>query len=233
MEFGLSESLPIYSGGLGLLAGDHLKAAHDLGVPLVGVGILYQNGYFRQSLNGEGTQIALYPSNNIAELPVTPVRDKKGNWLRLELKIPGHSLQVRLWQARIGLITLYLLDTHDPINSPVDRCITSELYGGGSEQCLQQEILLGIGGWRALKAMGIHPEVCHLNEGHAAFAVLDRTRDFMVQKNTDFETSLTATRSGNLFTTHTPGRGRFRSLRTRSDTMLHEWLCRRFFLTHG
>ena len=204
MEFGLSESLPIYSGGLGLLAGDHLKAVHDLGVPLVGIGILYQNGYFRQCLNGEGTQIALYPSNNIGELPVTPVRDQKGNWLRLELKIPGHSLQVRLWQARIGLITLYLLDTNDPTNSPVDRCITTELYGGGSEQRLQQEILLGIGGWRALKAMGIHPEVCHLNEGHAAFAVLERARDFMVQNNTDFATALTATRVGNLFTTHTP-----------------------------
>ena len=110
MEFGLSESLPIYSGGLGLLAGDHLKAAHDLGVPLVGVGILYQNGYFRQCLNGEGEQVALYPANNISELPVTPVRDTKGNWLRLDIKVPGHRLQVRLWQARIGMITLYLLD---------------------------------------------------------------------------------------------------------------------------
>ena len=204
MEFGLSESLPIYSGGLGLLAGDHLKAAHDLGVPLVGVGILYQNGYFRQCLNGEGEQVALYPANNISELPVTPVRDKKGNWLRLDIKVPGHRLQVRLWQARIGMITLYLLDTNDPINSPVYRCITSELYGGGSEQRLQQEILLGLGGWRALKLMGINPEVCHLNEGHAAFAVLDRARDFMMQNKVDFNTALMATRAGNLFTTHTP-----------------------------
>ena len=204
MEFGLSESLPIYSGGLGLLAGDHLKAAHDLGVPLVGVGILYQNGYFRQFLNDEGNQIALYPANNVSELPVTPVRGRKGNWLRLEIEIPGHTLHVRLWQARIGLITLYLLDTNDPGNAPVYRCITSELYGGGSEQRLQQEILLGIGGWRALKAMGISPEVCHLNEGHAAFAVLDRALDFMELKGTDFDTALTATRAGNLFTTHTP-----------------------------
>ena len=204
MEFGLSESLPIYSGGLGLLAGDHLKAAHDLGVPLVGVGILYQNGYFRQCLNGEGEQVALYPANNISELPVTPVRDTKGNWLRLDIKVPGHRLQVRLWQARIGMITLYLLDTNDPINSPVYRCITSELYGGGSEQRLQQEILLGLGGWRALKLMGINPEVCHLNEGHAAFAVLDRARDFMMQNKVDFNTALMATRAGNLFTTHTP-----------------------------
>lgn len=204
MEFGLSESLPIYSGGLGLLAGDHLKAAHDLGVPLIGVGILYQNGYFRQSLNGEGSQIALYPSNNISELPVTPVRDSNGSRVRLQLNLPGHSLHVRLWQARIGLITLYLLDTNDPANLPVDRCITTELYGGGSEQRLQQEILLGIGGWRALNAIGNPPEVCHLNEGHAAFAVLDRARDYMLRKNTDFKTALAITRAGNLFTTHTP-----------------------------
>ena len=204
MEFGLSESLPIYSGGLGLLAGDHLKAVHDLRVPLVGIGILYQNGYFRQALDADGNQIALYPSSNLNELPVTPVRDKNGDLLRLNLRLPGHSLKVRVWQASIGRITLYLLDTNDPVNHPVARCITAELYGGGQEQRLQQEILLGIGGWRVLQALDIHPEVCHLNEGHAAFAVLERARSYMKRHDIDFNTALTITRAGNLFTTHTP-----------------------------
>ncbi len=204
MEFGLSESLPIYSGGLGLLAGDLLKAAHDLRVPVVGVGILYQNGYFRQAMDAQGNQIALYPSSNLNELPVTPVRDKNGDLLRLDLRLPGYQLKVRVWQACIGRITLYLLDTNDPVNHPIARCITTELYGGGQEQRLQQEILLGIGGWRVLQALDIHPEICHLNEGHAAFAVLDRARSYMKLHDIDFYTALTITRAGNLFTTHTP-----------------------------
>jgi starch phosphorylase len=203
MEFGLSEALPIYSGGLGLLAGDHLKAASDLGLPLVGIGLLYQNGYFRQDFDAHGNQIALYPSSNTSDLPVTPVRDANGEWLRIKLLTP-YQLWVRVWQAQIGRIELYLLDTNDPINHPVDRCITTELYGGGSNHRLAQEILLGIGGWRVLQALNIMPDVCHLNEGHAAFVVLERARDLMREKDIDFATALTITRAGNLFTTHTP-----------------------------
>ncbi len=203
MEFGLSEALPIYSGGLGLLAGDHLKAANDLGLPLVGVGLLYQNGYFRQTFDAEGNQIALYPSSNTSDLPVSPVRGANGEWLRIRLQTPS-KLWVRVWQAQIGRIKLYLLDTNDPINHPLDRCITTELYGGGSEHRLSQEILLGIGGWRVLQALGINPDICHLNEGHAALLVLERARDLMREKDINFATALTVTRAGNLFTTHTP-----------------------------
>jgi glycogen phosphorylase len=163
MEFGLSEALPIYSGGLGLLAGDHLKASDDLGLPLIGVGLLYQNGYFRQAFDHDGNQIALYPSCDTGDLPVCPVRNGKGEWLRIQLHTPV-KLWVRVWQAQIGRIKLYLLDTNDPVNHPVDRCITTELYGSGLEHRLSQEILLGIGGWQVLKAMGITPDVCHLNE---------------------------------------------------------------------
>lgn len=203
MEFGLSEALPLYSGGLGLLAGDHLKAASDLGLPLVGVGLLYQNGYFRQDFDADGNQIALYPSSNVSDMPITPVRDANGEWLRIKLLTP-YQLWVRVWQAQIGRISLYLLDTNDPINHPVDRCITTELYGGGSTHRLAQEILLGIGGWRVLRALGHVPDVCHLNEGHAAFVVLERARDLMREINIDFAAALTITRAGNLFTTHTP-----------------------------
>ncbi|MCL7422589.1 MAG: alpha-glucan family phosphorylase [Methylobacter sp.] len=202
MEFGLSEALPIYSGGLGLLAGDHLKAANDLGLPLVGVGLLYQKGYFRQAFDADGNQIALYPSSETSDLPVCPVRINHGEWLRIQLLTPSR-LWVRVWQAQIGRIKLYLLDSNDPANHPVDRCITAELYGGESEYRLSQEILLGIGGWQVLQALGITPEVCHLNEGHAALLVLERARHFMNAHRVDFATALTVTRAGNLFTTHT------------------------------
>lgn len=202
MEFGLSEALPIYSGGLGLLAGDHLKASNDLGLPLVGVGLLYQKGYFRQAFDADGSQIALYPSSETSDLPISPVRVNGGEWLRIQLLTPSR-LWVRVWQARIGRIRLYLLDSNDPANHPVDRCITAELYGGASEYRLSQEILLGIGGWQVLQALGITPEICHLNEGHAALLVLERARHFMLEHHVDFATALTVTRAGNLFTTHT------------------------------
>ena len=146
MEFGLSEALPIYSGGLGMLAGDHLKTASDLGLPLVGVGLLYQQGYFRQSLDAEGEQLAFYPFNDPLWQPVLPVRDPNGEWLSIELDLPGRSLLLRTWMARIGRIELYLLDSNDPRNDPRDRSITAELYGGGPEQRLLQEMVLGIGG---------------------------------------------------------------------------------------
>ena len=203
MEFMLSESLPIYSGGLGNVAGDQLKAASDLGVPVVGVGLLYQQGYFRQAIDKDGTQQALYPYNDPDQLPITPVRRPDGELLRLEIDLPGYSVWLRAWQAHVGRVRLYLLDSNDAANVPVQRGITSQLYGGGPELRLQQEILLGIGGWRMLAALGIQAEVCHLNEGHAAFAVLERARSFMAESGQSFEVALAVTRAGNIFTTHT------------------------------
>lgn len=204
MEFMLSEALPIYSGGLGNVAGDQLKAASDLGVPVVGVGLLYQQGYFRQVLDKDGAQQALYPYNDPWQLPITPVRAANGEWLRQELQLPGYSVWLRAWQVQIGRVKLYLLDSNDPANIPVRRGITSELYGGGPELRLKQELVLGIGGWRLLHALGLKPEVCHLNEGHAAFAVLERARCFMEQSGQPFAIALAVIRAGNLFTTHTP-----------------------------
>jgi starch phosphorylase len=204
MEFGLSEALPIYSGGLGNVAGDYLKAASDLGVPIIGVGLLYQQGYFRQIIEADGFQTALFPYNDPGQMPISPVRDRDGAWFRLKIQLPGQSLWLRGWQAQIGRVTLYLLDSNDPANPPAYRGVTSELYGGGPELRLAQEIVLGIGGWRFLNALGIKPEVCHLNEGHAAFAVLERARTFMDENGQPFAAALAATRAGNLFTTHTP-----------------------------
>jgi starch phosphorylase len=204
MEFGLSEALPIYSGGLGILAGDCLKTASDLGVPILGIGLLWQQGYFRQSLDDCGRQQEFFPYNDPTQLPVAPVRDQHGEWLRVELPFPGRSVLLRAWEAQIGRVKLYLLDSNDPLNSPADRGITSELYGGGPEMRLQQEICLGIGGWFLLRRLGIQPEICHLNEGHAAFAILARAHSHMCDHGTDFRCALTATRAGNIFTTHTP-----------------------------
>jgi len=203
MEFMLSEALPIYSGGLGNVAGDQLKSASDLGVPLVGVGLLYQQGYFRQVIDHDGAQQPLYPYNDPGQLPVTPLRKANGEWLRLEIALPGYSVWLRAWQVQVGRIKLYLLDSNDVANYPAHRGITSELYGGGVELRLMQELVLGIGGWRLLRALGLHPQVCHLNEGHAAFAVLERARTFMKDTGLLFDAALAATRAGNLFTTHT------------------------------
>jgi len=204
MEFMLSEALPIYSGGLGNVAGDQLKAASDLGVPVVGVGLLYQQGYFRQVIDRTGAQQALFPYNDPGQLPITPLREPNGEWLRLEVKLPGYSLWLRAWQVQIGRVNLYLLDSNDPANFPAHRGITGELYGGGPELRLMQEIILGIGGWRLLHKLGLRPDVCHLNEGHAAFAVLERARYFMEETGQSFEAALAVTRAGNHFTTHTP-----------------------------
>jgi starch phosphorylase len=167
------------------------------------VGLLYQQGYFRQEIDKYGNQQALYPFNDPGQLPITPVRQPNGEWLRLEIALPGYSVWLRAWQAKVGRVRLYLLDSNDAANYPVHRGITSELYGGGQELRLKQEMLLGIGGWRLLRALGIQPEVCHLNEGHAAFAVLERARSFMDENGQPFEAALAATRAGNLFTTHT------------------------------
>jgi len=203
MEYMLSEALPIYSGGLGNVAGDQLKAASDLGVPVVGVGLLYQQGYFRQVIDKDGAQQALYPYNDPGQLPITPLRQPNGEWLRLEVILPGYSVWLRGWEVQVGRVKLYLLDSNDAANFPAHRGITSQLYGGGPELRLKQEMLLGIGGWRLLAALGIQPDVCHLNEGHAAFAVLERARSFMQEIKQPFEVALAATRAGNLFTTHT------------------------------
>ncbi len=203
MEFMLSEALPIYSGGLGNVAGDQLKAASDLGVPVIGVGLLYQQGYFRQVIDKDGAQQALFPYNDPGQLPITPLRQANGEWLRLKLDLPGYPVWLRAWQVQVGRVHLYLLDSNDPANLPAHRGITSELYGGGPELRLKQEIMLGIGGWRLLSALGIQPEVCHLNEGHAAFAILERARSFMKETAQPFEVALAVTRAGNLFTTHT------------------------------
>jgi starch phosphorylase len=204
MEFMLSDALPIYSGGLGNVAGDQLKAASDLGVPVYGVGLLYQQGYFRQRIDAEGYQEALYPYNDPTQLPISPLRQPNGEWLRLSIYLTGVRLWLRTWEVKIGRARLFLLDSNDPANFPDYRGLTSELYGGGPETRLQQERILGIGGWRLLRALELRPEVCHLNEGHAAFAVLERARSFMEETKQPFDVAFAATRSGNLFTTHTP-----------------------------
>jgi starch phosphorylase len=203
LEFMLSQALPIYSGGLGNVAGDQLKAASDLGVPVVGVGLLYQRGYFRQLIDRNGAQEALFPYNDPGQLPVQPVRRANGEWLRLEVALPGYSVWLQAWQVLVGRVKLYLLDSNDIANFPIHRGITSELYGGGSELRLKQELVLGIGGWRLLEALGLQPDVCHLNEGHAAFVVLERAASFMRASGLSFAQALAVTRAGNLFTTHT------------------------------
>jgi starch phosphorylase len=204
MEFMLSQALPIYSGGLGNVAGDQLKAASNLCVPVTGISLLYQQGYFRQEIDAQGNQQALYPFNDPGQLPITPVRQPNGEWLLLVLPLPGFKLWIRVWQAKVGRAKLYLLDTNVPANPPEYRAITTELYGGGPELRLKQELVLGIGGWRLLRALGLRPEVCHLNEGHAAFALLERAASYMEDRGQPFDVALSVTRAGNLFTTHTP-----------------------------
>ena len=203
MEFMLTEALPIYSGGLGNVAGDQMKAASDLGVPVVGIGLLYGQGYFRQAFDLDGNQQALYPVNDPGQLPIRPLRQADGEWLRLQIQLPGSKIWIRCWEACVGTTKLYLLDMNDFANTAAQRCITSQLYGGDAEMRLKQELVLGIGGWRLLRALGLHPEVCHLNEGHAAFAVLERARSYMEDHKISFDLALNVTRSGNLFTTHT------------------------------
>jgi glycogen phosphorylase len=219
MEFMLAEGLPIYSGGLGNVAGDQLKTASNLSVPVVGIGLLYQTGYFRQEIDAQGRQQALYPYNDPGQLPIKPLREPNGEWLRLFVDFPGTKLWIRTWQVQVGRAKLYLLDTNDPANLPAHRGITSELYGGSSELRLRQELVLGIGGWRLVEALGLKPEVCHLNEGHAAFAVVERARSYMADNRQPFDVALTITRAGNLFTTHTPVEAGF----DRFDPGLIEW----------
>ena len=203
-EFGVHECLPIYAGGLGILAGDHLKSASDLGIPLVGVGLLYQKGYFRQYLNIDGWQQEVYVENDFYNMPIELVRKDSGRALTVSVEYPGRCVLARIWSVLIGRVKLYLLDTNLPENSPIDRMITSSLYGGDRELRIRQEIMLGIGGLKALSAMGIHPTVCHMNEGHAAFMALERIRELRSTNNISFDEAVEATKAGNVFTIHTP-----------------------------
>jgi starch phosphorylase len=203
MEYMLSEALPIYVGGLGNVAGDQLKSASDLDVPVVAIGLLYGQGYFRQEIDKDGFQVALFPYNDPGQLPISPLRLPNGEWLRIKISLPGYPIWLRTWQVQVGKLKLYLLDSNDAANLPVYRGITNEIYGGGPDTRIKQEMLLGIGGWKLLQALGIKPEVCHMNEGHAAFLIFERARDFMKETGTSFEEALAVTRAGNHFTTHT------------------------------
>lgn len=204
LEFGLGSAIPLYAGGLGVLAGDYLKTASDLGLPVIGVGILYQEGYFRQTIDAAGNQRETYPYNDPSTLPIEAATQMDGSWTRVFVELPGRRFWLRVWRATVGRVDLLLLDGNDPANSPADRGITAKLYGGDPETRLLQEIVLGIGGPRALDALGISWEVAHMNEGHAAFVVLARARQFAAATRTTFREALWATRAGNLLTTHTP-----------------------------
>lgn len=204
MEFGLCDALPLYAGGLGMLAGDYLKAASDLGVPLIGIGLLYQEGYFRQSLDREGWQQETYLFNDPGSLPLQPLRAEDGSWLHIETRFLCRGVRFRVWQVQVGRVKLYLLDSNDPRNQPRDRGITSKLYGGSTELRLVQEIALGICGWQLIDRLNLDIDICHLNEGHAAFATLERIRTYSQRHSVGFWQALWATRAGNLFTTHTP-----------------------------
>jgi starch phosphorylase len=203
-EFGISESLPIYSGGLGVLAGDHLKAASDLGLPLVGVGLLYSRGYFRQSLNAEGWQQENYPHYDYYRYPLELMRGEDERPLRVSVQFPDRAVTCQIWRAHVGRIELYLLDSNVLENAPDDQSITDNLYGGDQHMRIRQEMILGIGGMRALELLGIKPTVCHMNEGHAAFLATERMRQVMKDYNCDVKTARQIVVAGNVFTTHTP-----------------------------
>ncbi len=204
MEFGLTECLPIYSGGLGILAGDHLKSASELGLPLVGVGLLYQQGYFQQYLNGDGWQQEAYADNDFYNLPIQSELDKDEQPVIVEVPFPDRIVYAQVWRAQVGRIPLYLLDTNIPQNQSADRKITYQLYGGDAETRIQQEMVLGVGGMLALRALDIHVHVCHMNEGHAAFMALERMRHRKTKDGLSTELAMEVVRSGTFFTTHTP-----------------------------
>jgi starch phosphorylase len=208
MEFGLHESVPVYSGGLGVLAGDHLKSASDLGLPLVGVGVAFSLGYFRQSLDHEGWQTERYPPNDWHDLPVSPVNDDAGKRVTISVSLPAgggvRGVALQAWRVDVGRVPLYLLDANLPENAPEDRGLTNTLYGGDKNHRIRQEILLGVGGVRFLEALGIRPSVCHMNEGHSAFLALERVRQLMTSAGAPFDAAVEAGSAGNVFTTHTP-----------------------------
>ena len=203
MEFGLHEILPIYSGGLGVLAGDHLKQASDLGLPLVGVGLMYAEGYFSQRISEDGWQDSINNPLNFDDLPVMPVLDKKGELLKITVNFPDRAVNACIWELRVGRVPLYLLDSDLDENTPNDRKLTTRLYWSDIDLRVAQEVLLGIGGVRALRAMGYEPGVWHMNEPHAAFLTLERARE-LILTGLDFEKAVAVIRKGNVFTTHTP-----------------------------
>lgn len=203
MEYGLHETLPIYSGGLGVLAADHLKEASDLGLPLVGVGLMYAEGYFSQRIGEDGWQEADNRPLKFEELPVLPVLSDDGQRMTVDVEFPHRSVSVQVWEVRVGRVPLYLLDSNLPENTPADQSLTARLYWADLDHRVMQEMLLGIGGVRALRSLGFNPSVWHMNEGHAAFLTLERARE-LVQSGRSFEAALAATRPQNIFTTHTP-----------------------------
>ncbi len=204
LEYGIGLSLPIYSGGLGILAGDHLKSSSDLNIPLVGIGLCYQHGYFRQYMTQDGWQQERYPSHDFEEMPIKPVKNAKGEDLKFTVKLKGEPLHVKIWKVATGRVTLYLLDTNISENTTQFKAITARLYGGDLEMRLWQEILLGVGGVKALAALGLEPSVIHMNEGHSAFAGLERIRVFMTDHGLSFEAAMEMVASSSIFTTHTP-----------------------------
>ncbi len=203
-EFGLHESVPVYSGGLGVLSGDHLKSASDLGLPLVGVGLIYREVYFRQYLSVDVWQQERYPENDFFNLPLIPEVKTNGAPLLVGVPFPGREVQVRVWRIQVGRVPLYLLDSNIPQNAPEDRPITGRLYGGDVDMRIRQEMILGVGGVRALRALGKPPTVCHMNEGHSAFCGIERIRALMEQNGVDFAAAREAVAAGTVFTTHTP-----------------------------
>ena len=204
MEYGLDTSLKIYSGGLGILAGDYLKETSDMNVNLVAVGLLYRYGYFTQVISGQGYQVANYDAQDFTKIPAEPVLDKDGNWVITTVAFPGRNLNARLWKVEVGRTDLYLMDTDFEMNQPEDREVTWHLYGGNWENRLKQELLLGVGGIRALRKLGLDPQVYHCNEGHAAFIGLERLREYIEKDNLSFSEALEVVRASSLFTTHTP-----------------------------
>ena len=203
-EFGFHESLPIYSGGLGILAGDHCKAASDLAIPFVAVGMLYRQGYFFQTIDEHGNQVAHYKTTRFSQLPIKPVRGDNGEPAKVQVDLPGRAVHLKVWEATAGHIKLYLLDSDLKENQEHDRAITHQLYGGDLSTRIQQEIVLGIGGVRALRMLGLNPTVWHINEGHAAFQILERCREQVQNHNLHFDTALEKIAGATVFTTHTP-----------------------------
>lgn len=203
-EFGLVDCLPVYSGGLGVLAGDHLKSASDLGLPLVGVGLLYQEGYFAQYLNADGWQQERYPINDFYNMPLHLERNPDGSELRIEVEYPGRVVYARIWRVQVGTVPLYMLDTNIEPNNPYDHDITDQLYGGDLDMRIDQEIMLGIGGVKMLRALGYTPTVYHMNEGHSAFLTLERIRVMIQEEGLDFATAQQVAKASQVFTTHTP-----------------------------
>ena len=203
-EFGITECLPIYSGGLGILAGDHLKSASDLNVPLVGIGLLYQEGYFSQYLSSDGWQKETYPVNDFPTIPIRIVRNEKGEPVTVTVSLKGQPVKILIWRADVGRIPLFLLDTNLEPNPPEFRRTTAQLYGGDREMRIRQEIVLGIGGIRALKVLGIEPTVIHMNEGHSAFSALERINILRKEKGLSFDAAREIVIASTSFTTHTP-----------------------------